>query len=80
MQEGIMMKRGVSDGRAYKCSANESPRFPPHAPGLLLRIMKAGRADQKSGGGHGNPQDRWSGNTCPWGSGVAGEVGSMQRS
>ena len=29
MQEGIMMKPRVSDGRAYKCLANESPRFPP---------------------------------------------------
>lgn len=29
MQEGMVMKPGVSDGRAYKCLANESPWFPP---------------------------------------------------
>ena len=28
IQEGIMMKGRVSDGRAYKCLANESPQFP----------------------------------------------------
>ena len=48
---------------------------------LLLHIMKAGRASQKSGGDRGNPQGEMVGKHLSLGwRGVGGDVGSMQRS